>query len=85
MAKEVGFTVTNIVYDSNSMQFWGSELYKKDISLIDEESKEFRKPDDFFSPAEIADYEQSAKELNYNNKGDQAIFYLQKKEYEKVI
>ncbi|WP_078792882.1 class I SAM-dependent methyltransferase [Elizabethkingia meningoseptica] len=79
MAKEVGFTVTDVVYDSNSMQFWGSELYKRDIPLINESSKDFINPDDFFSPTEIAGYEQYAKELNHNNKGDQAIFYLQKK------
>ena len=79
MAKEVGFTVTDVVYDSNSMQFWGSELYKKDIPLINEITKEFMNPYDFLSPDEIASFEQSAKELNKNNKGDQAIFYLQKR------
>lgn len=78
MAKEVGFTVTDVVYDSNSMQFWGSELYKKDIPLINDITKEFMDPYDFLSPDEIDSFEQSAKELNKNNKGDQAIFYLQK-------
>lgn len=79
MAKEVGFTVTDVVYDSHSMQFWGSELYKRDIPLINEASKDFINPDDFFSSDEIAGFERSAKELNHNNKGDQAIFYLQKR------
>ncbi|HLY31312.1 MAG TPA: methyltransferase domain-containing protein [Ktedonobacterales bacterium] len=33
LAQEAGLRMENIIYDSTSFQFWGSELYSRDISL----------------------------------------------------
>eukprot|EP01133_Synstelium_polycarpum_P013165 gene13165-15474_t len=79
LADNAGFTITKIVYDSTSFQFWGSELYRRDIPLVKEETKEYISAKDFFSDEEITSYEKSAADLNSENRGDQAIFYLQKK------
>lgn len=78
LADQAGFNITNVIYDSGSFQFWGSELYKQDIALVDDKTKEYRAPGDFFSEETLADYEIQAKQLNKDRQGDQAIFYLKK-------
>ncbi|MDR6785975.1 2-polyprenyl-3-methyl-5-hydroxy-6-metoxy-1,4-benzoquinol methylase [Pedobacter africanus] len=79
LAEKTGFSIDNIVYDSNGFQFWGSELYKRDIGLVDENTKEYRRGEDFFSDKELNAFDLKAEELNRTGQGDQAIFYLSKK------
>jgi SAM-dependent methyltransferase len=78
LAQNAGFTITNIEYDSNAFQFWGSELYNRGISLLNKETKAYVSASEFFSDQEIANFEEAAKELNMNRIGDQAVFYLKK-------
>jgi len=78
LAKQSGFSITDIVYDSSAFQFWGSELYKRDIAFVDQETKEYRQPADFFSEKVLAEYEDEAQRLNEGKQGDQAVFYLKK-------
>ncbi|SEB14250.1 class I SAM-dependent methyltransferase [Pedobacter hartonius] len=78
LAKQAGFTITNVVHDSNAFQFWGSELYKRNIALVDQETKQYRSPSDFFSEKVLAEYEDEAQRLNESKQGDQAVFYLKK-------
>jgi len=79
LANKTGFDLINVVYDSMGFQFWGSELYKKDISLVNEQKK-YRIAEDYFSKSEIATFETEALKLNKNKEGDMAIFYLRKKD-----
>jgi len=74
LADECGLKITETIYDSSKFQFTGSELYKRDIALSS--SKKTRK---IFSKKQLSDYEKEASKLNRAEKGDQAIFYLQKK------
>jgi predicted SAM-dependent methyltransferase len=78
LAKQSGFSISNVIYDSSAFQFWGSELYVRDIALVHQETKEYRKPEDFFPENVLSAYEQEARVLNESKKGDQAVFYLQK-------
>lgn len=78
LAKQSGFSITNVIYDSSAFQFWGSELYKRDIAFVDQETKEYRKPEDFFSEKVLAEYEHEGQLLNESRQGDQAVFYLKK-------
>jgi SAM-dependent methyltransferase len=78
LAQQSGFRITDVIYDSSAFQFWGSELYKQDIALVDQETKKYRRPEDFFSEKVLAEYEQEAELLNENKQGDQAVFYLKK-------
>ncbi|WP_299500630.1 class I SAM-dependent methyltransferase [Mucilaginibacter sp.] len=78
LADKTGFILEDVNYDSTAFQFWGSELYKRDIALVKPDTKEYVTAKDFFSADEIAGYEISAEELNSQNQGDQAIFYLRK-------
>jgi hypothetical protein len=72
-AEKAGFTVSRVVYDSWELQFWGSELYKKDIPLQQGEKELSR----HFSAPELRDFHRRADELNRQGLGDQAIFFLE--------
>jgi SAM-dependent methyltransferase len=78
LAKESGFEIRKINYDSRSWQLWGSEQYSNDISLMDEKSYYLNPNKSIFSEEEIAEFEKQTIELNKNKEGDQAEFYLQK-------
>lgn len=73
LAKNAGFIVDKIIYDSTSFQFWGSELYKRNLS---------QKGTDIhaeFSKIEIREFDEMATKLNAQREGDQACFYFVKK------
>ncbi|MGB1256032.1 MAG: class I SAM-dependent methyltransferase [Thiolinea sp.] len=78
LAEQTGFTVEDVVYDSNAFQFWGSEQYEKDIPLRSENSWAESKEKSPFTSKEIRGFEKRAHELNALNQGDQAAFYLRK-------
>jgi SAM-dependent methyltransferase len=78
LTEKTGFIVDDIVYDSTSFQFWGSELYKRDVSLFDQDTKKYIEAKDFFTDEELHKYNEMAEELNNNKQGDQAVFYLRK-------
>ncbi|MBC8472001.1 MAG: class I SAM-dependent methyltransferase [Planctomycetes bacterium] len=80
LADKTNFKVADVVYDSKSVQFWGSELYEKQIEVKKRHSfySNIKKRQSFFSKKELQKYEQKAKELNAQKDGDQACFYLYK-------
>ena len=78
LAKESGFEIKKINYDSRSWQLWGSEQYSKNISLMDERSYYINPRKSIFTKNEIDEFENQVLELNKNGEGDQAEFYLQK-------
>ncbi len=78
LAEQEGFKLENVVYDSFAFQQWGSEQYKKDIALHDENSYAVNPTKSPFSDADIREFEAHSKELNASKAGDQAAFYLRK-------
>jgi SAM-dependent methyltransferase len=78
LAAQSGFTVENIVYDSNAFQFWGSEQYEQDIPLRSENSWAENPEKSPFTAKDIKTFEKRSRELNALNQGDQAAFYLRK-------
>jgi SAM-dependent methyltransferase len=78
LASQAGFEVSEIIYDSDEFQFWGSEQYAKDIPLMAEDSYQVDPSKSIFSQAEIESYAVKANLLNQEKRGDQACIYLQK-------
>lgn len=78
LASQVGMRVEKVIYDSTDFQFWGSELYAQDTPLLKKNKSAINVRDEFFSKKDIRYFSKHAKELNINNKGDQAIFILRK-------
>jgi hypothetical protein len=68
-----GFNVARVVYDSWELQFWGSELYQKNIPLQIGQAELAQ----HFSSAHLDDFRRRADELNKQQLGDQAMFFLE--------
>ena len=78
LAEKTGFELEDVVYDSFAFQSWGSEQYKKDIALHDDNSYAINPKNSPFSQEEIKSYAEHSKVLNKSKAGDQAAFYLRK-------
>lgn len=72
LAAQAGLELDKVIYDSSSFQFWGSELYLKDIPQCAGGRENF-------TPEQHKLFAQKAQELNEQKKGDQAAFYLKKR------
>jgi 2-polyprenyl-3-methyl-5-hydroxy-6-metoxy-1,4-benzoquinol methylase len=72
LCQQSGFTLDDVIYDSWSLQFYGSELYKKGIPLRADKEKEI------FTPQQMDAFQHQARELNEKKEGDSACFYLKK-------
>ena len=71
LCDQSGFEISDFVYDSNALQFIGSEKYLRNISLTEKAN--------IFSRKSIRELTKEAVRLNAANDGDQACFYLYKK------
>lgn len=78
LAAQCGFTIERVSYDSNALQFWGSQQYEQDIPLRSARSWSESPENSLFTAKQIRQFESRARELNAINQGDQAAFYLRK-------
>ena len=76
LAERCGFKVKKVIRDSTAFQFWGSEQYMKDITLLSERSLSMGPAGSIFSRKEIRAFEKRARRMNILGIGDQAAFYL---------
>ncbi len=75
LADQCGMAVRSVIYDSDGFQFWGSELYVRDIPLRDPRSP-WEGSHDIFSVAELAEFNRRAAALNAASDGDQIVAIL---------
>ena len=80
LADEAGFDVEEVRYDSEPVQFWGSEQYIKDISLFADNSHEVNEQASLFSTEQIDEFRHRAHALNAKQDGDQAAFFLRRRD-----
>lgn len=80
IARDAGFEVRKIVYDSTEFQFWASEYYKRDIAMNEPEWFDQNFDNAIFTREEFENWKREAERLNNAGLGDQACFYLQKSE-----
>ena len=78
LAKQAGFKVADLEFDSTTLQFVGSELYLRDIPLKDGTSDSQNPQSSIFSAEQLQDFKATALKLNKTRDGDQACFYLYK-------
>jgi len=79
LAEKSGMTVEHVQYDSGPFQFWGSELFRRDIPLLDERSPWVDPGSSLFTAKQMARWTAEAEELNRTGRGDMAAFYLRKR------
>lgn len=78
LADRVGFSVERIAYDGTAFQFWGSEIYLRDVPLAKAKGYARRHA---MAPANrwvMRKYKARAAQLNRSGQGDQAAFYLRR-------
>jgi SAM-dependent methyltransferase len=70
LATRIGFRLDETIDDSSDFQFWGSEMYCRDIALMS-------KPiDEIFSQKQFGEFRERAAELNSEGLGDQVAFII---------
>jgi 2-polyprenyl-3-methyl-5-hydroxy-6-metoxy-1,4-benzoquinol methylase len=79
LSKKYDFTISSIDYDSFEFQFWASELYQKDIPLVESQAYLPGSKSAIFSAQTLAKFKRDAENLNLQSLGDQACFLLYKK------
>lgn len=79
LADSSGFDVERIECDSTAFQFWGSELYKMGIPLMDKKSLLIDPNSTIFPASKLRAYEQKARSLNTELRGDQMAVFLKKR------
>lgn len=78
LAEKIGFEIPKVVYDSDVFQFYGSELYARNIAMNEKTDADGNNFADDINAAQIRRWEREADKLNRENRGDQACFYLRK-------
>lgn len=79
LADRTGYEVDDVLYESRSFQFWGSEQYRRDIPHMDERSYRQHPKRSLFSVEDIRAFQRRAEELNQAGDGDEACFFLRKR------
>lgn len=76
LAERNGLVIKQIVYDSDARQFWGSEQYRRNIPHLSPASYKVDPAASLFTKPEMDAFEERARTLNREGRGDQASFYL---------
>lgn len=77
VADRAQLRLRDLVYDSTSFQFWGSEQYLNNIPLQHDDSYAINRRASLFSRRDIANFTKRAKKLNELKQGDQVVFYFE--------
>jgi SAM-dependent methyltransferase len=73
LAQQVGLRLAAVDYDSDEFQFWGSELYARNIPLRSLDKDGLSR---MFTKREMKRFRQRARILNQNHEGGRAAFYI---------
>lgn len=75
LASQTGFEVSDIKYDSCEFQFWGSELYQRDIPLSEVDQDDLIP---YFSNRQRRRFRRESRRLNQERQGGRATVHLVK-------
>jgi len=78
LGERCGLQFQEMVYDSEAVCFWGSELYKRGIPAVRSDGKDTFSTENPFSNSEVADFRKRAREINEADDGDLALFIFRK-------
>jgi SAM-dependent methyltransferase len=76
LAESAGLRVREVIYDSESFQFWASEQIRRDIPILDPRSYCKDPRGSMFSREQIRAFQAEAERLNAARDGDMAGFLL---------
>lgn len=78
-AEAASLKLVDIVYDSSAFEFYGSELYARNIPLTDSRSPWVNAESNYFSKEEMSQFEIMASNANSQSRGGRAGFYFRAK------
>ena len=78
LAEKANLQLIDVQYDSTAFQFWGSEQYRRKVSLFSDSSYLVNPRKSIFRYADIFLFKKRAKRLNLLKHGDQLALYLKK-------
>jgi hypothetical protein len=79
LAESCKMEIFEMFFDSTGFQFYGSEQYKMDISLMDPRSFYMNKKSNLFTKQQIISFDEKADFLNKQGRGDQLCIFLRRK------
>jgi len=74
LAEKAALKISDIIYDTTEMEFWGSDQYAKDIPHFSKES--YVQDRTRYTKKQIKEFKAKAALLNQQKKGGRAIFVL---------
>lgn len=78
LAKKANLRLFDAAYDSTDFQFWGSEQYRRNVSLFSDSSYLVSPRKSMFGYVDVFLFKKRAKRLNLLKRGDQLALYLKK-------
>lgn len=78
LAEHCGLRLQKMVFDSEAVCFWGSELYKRGRPAVRPDGRDTITADNPFSDSEMKSFRQKAQEINLANDGDLGYFIFRK-------
>ncbi|HKY21184.1 MAG TPA: class I SAM-dependent methyltransferase [Vicinamibacterales bacterium] len=79
LASQSGFELAEQLFDSDGLCHWGSELYRRDIPLMDERSPWHNPAQETFTKEELRGFVDLDAKLNDTGEADCSAFYLYKR------
>ena len=78
LAEKANLQLIDVQYDSTAFQFWGSEQYRRNVSLFSDSSYLVNPRKSMFGYVDVFLFKKRAKRLNLLKRGDQLALYLKK-------
>ena len=78
LGQRCGLQFQEMLFDSEAVCFWGSELYKRGIPAVQPDGQDTISAASPFSENEMKHFRQSALEINQADDGDLAFFIIRK-------
>jgi len=76
VARDAGFRIERLFWDSSAFQLWGSEQYRRDIPLLSERSWVRNPGASEFQPRDLRRFAVQARALDRRREGDEIVVIL---------
>jgi len=76
LADEAGLTIYRSEPAGSGFEFWGSEMYRRGLALVDAGSSRYREPGDVFTVSDLAAFELRAQAAAARGESGRERFYL---------
>jgi SAM-dependent methyltransferase len=76
LADQASLKIVSVTHEETAFGYWASELYLRDLTLVDAETGRFRRAEDHFSQSELGHFAVRAAAANRDQRAGRAAFLL---------